>query len=31
MGENRKTVIEKADPGENDNGEGLVSFAIYAP
>lgn len=31
MGENHKTVIEKADPGAIDHGDGLVSFAIYAP
>ncbi len=31
MGGNHKAVIEKADPGAIDHGDGLVSFAIYAP
>lgn len=31
MSEYHKTVIEKADPGAIDHGDGLVSFAIYAP
>ncbi|MDZ7700366.1 MAG: alpha-amylase family glycosyl hydrolase [Deltaproteobacteria bacterium] len=31
MDMNHKAVMEKADPGAIDHGEGLVSFAIYAP